>query len=144
MQMNRNCKHERISDILPGELVAMDRFWGGRFWHEAMFRPSAQRNLFGGEDMDKTENRDLVNAYCKRLNEVAGFGFVANPLAMRNSRNAIVLLFDIRRSKQDRVENRSRHLSQIRLSMGTPSALVSKLWNYCSILPPSPRLPPTL
>ena len=55
-----------------------------------MFRPSAQGNLFGGEDMDKTENRDLVNAYCKRLKEVAGFDFVADPLAMRNSRNAVV------------------------------------------------------
>jgi three-Cys-motif partner protein len=90
MQMNRNCKHESISKILPGELDAMDRFWGDRSWHAAMFRPSAQRNLFGGEDMDKTENRDLVNAYCKRLKEVAGFGFVADPLPMRNSRNAVV------------------------------------------------------
>jgi three-Cys-motif partner protein len=90
MQMNRDCKHERISKILPGELDAMDRFWGDRSWHAAMFRPSAQQNLFGGEDMDKTENQDLVNAYCKRLNEIAGFGFVADPLPMRNSRNAAV------------------------------------------------------
>ena len=89
-QMNRNCKRDNISNILPGELEAMDRFWGDRSWHAAMFRPSAQQNLFGEEDLDKTENRDLVNAYCKRLNEIAGFGFVANPLAMRNSRNAIV------------------------------------------------------
>jgi three-Cys-motif partner protein len=90
MQMNRNCKHEKISRILPGELEAMDRFWGGRSWHSAMFRPSSQGNLFGDEDLDKTENRDLVNAYCERLKETAGFGFVAEPLAMRNSRNAIV------------------------------------------------------
>jgi three-Cys-motif partner protein len=89
-QMNRNCKRDNISKILPGELEAMDRFWGDRSWHAAMFRPSAQQNLFGDEDMDKTENLDLVNAYCKRLNEVAGFGFVADPLPMRNSRNAIV------------------------------------------------------
>ena len=46
--------------------------------------------MFVDEDLDKTENRDLVNAYCKRLNEAAGFAFVADPLAMRNSRNAIV------------------------------------------------------
>jgi hypothetical protein len=55
-----------------------------------MFRPSAQQDLFGEEVLDKTENRDLANAYCERLKEVAGFGFVANPLAMRNSRNAVV------------------------------------------------------
>ncbi len=88
--MNRNCKRDQISRILPGELVAMDRFWGDRSWHSAMFRPSAQTVLFGDEEMDKTENRDLVNAYCERLKEVAGFGFVAEPLAMRNSLNAVV------------------------------------------------------
>jgi three-Cys-motif partner protein len=90
MHMNRNCKHHDISKILPGELSAMDSFWGDRSWHSAMFRPSAQTTLFGDVEQDKTENRDLVNAYCKRLKEVAGFIFVAEPLAMRNSRNAIV------------------------------------------------------
>jgi three-Cys-motif partner protein len=90
MQMNRNCKHEDLSRVLPGELDAMDRFWGDRSWHSEMFRLSAQGNLFGDDELDRTENRDLVNAYCKRLKEIAGFGFVADPLAMRNSRQAIV------------------------------------------------------
>ena len=90
MHMNRNCKHENVSRILPGELAAMDHFWGDRSWHAAMFHPSAQTNLFGDKDMDRTENRDLVNAYCQRLKQLAGFGFVADPLAMRNSRNAVV------------------------------------------------------
>jgi three-Cys-motif partner protein len=90
MQMNRNCKQEDISIVLPGELDAMDRFWGDRSWHAAMFRPSAQKDLFGREEMDKTDNRVLVDAYCKRLKEIAGFGFVADPLPMRNSRNAVV------------------------------------------------------
>lgn len=88
--MNRNCKRDQISKVLPGELVAMDRFWGDRSWHSAMFRPSAQMNLLGDEELDKTENRDLVNAYCERLKKVAGFDFVATPLAMRNSQNAVV------------------------------------------------------
>ncbi len=90
MQMNRNCKQETISEILPGELHAMDRFWGDRSWHATMFRASDQMNLFGGEGLDKTDNRDLVNAYCARLHKVAGFGFVADPLPMRNSKNAVV------------------------------------------------------
>lgn len=90
MQMNRNCKYEDVSRILPSELEAMDRFWGDRSWRGAMFRPSAQASLFGDEEMDKTENRDLVDAYCERLKRFAGFVFVADPLAMRNSRNAVV------------------------------------------------------
>jgi len=90
MHMNRNCKHEDASRILPSELQAMDRFWGNRSWHGAMFRPSAQTNLFNQEELEKSENQDLVNAYCQRLKEIAAFGFVAAPLAMRNSRNAVV------------------------------------------------------
>jgi three-Cys-motif partner protein len=90
MHMNRNCKHENMADILPGELEAIDHFWGDRSWHATMFRPSDQMNLFGGEDLAKSDNRDLVDAYCARLREVAGFGFVADPLPMRNSKNAIV------------------------------------------------------
>jgi three-Cys-motif partner protein len=90
MQMNRNCKQEDTSKILPGERDAMDRFWGDSSWHSTMFRPSAQKTLFGDDEMDKTENKDLVNAYCKRLKEVAGFGFVADPLSMLNSKNAVV------------------------------------------------------
>ena len=88
--MNRNCKQEDVSAVLPGELEVMDRFWGDRSWRSAMFRPRPQLSLFGGQEVDKTENRDLVSAYCDRLKEVAGFGFVADPLPMRNSRNAIV------------------------------------------------------
>jgi three-Cys-motif partner protein len=88
--MNRNCKRDHISKVLPGELQAMDRFWGDRSWHSAMFRPSAQMSLIGDEELDKTGNPDLVHAYCQRLKEVAGFGFVAEPLAMRNSVNAVV------------------------------------------------------
>lgn len=90
MHMNRNCKKQQIGDILPGELRAMDRFWGDRSWYTAMFRPSGQGLLFGGEDLVKQENQDLVDAYCSRLREVAGFEFVARPLAMRNSKGAVV------------------------------------------------------
>jgi len=37
----------------------------------------------------------VVSAYVKRLKEVAGFRFVASPMPMRNSHNAVVyyLLF---------------------------------------------------
>lgn len=90
MHMNRNCKKERIEEILPGELTAMDSYWGDRSWHTAMFRDTGQMDMFGGTDFAKQENRDLVNTYCSRLCDVAGFGFVADPLPMRNSKGAVV------------------------------------------------------
>ena len=88
--LKSNGFHHGYIDAFSGPRLHIRKIGGDRSWHSAMFRPSAQTNLFGDEEMDKTENRDLVNAYCKRLKEVAGFGFVADPLAMRNSRNAIV------------------------------------------------------
>jgi three-Cys-motif partner protein len=68
----------------------MDRFWGDQSWHTSMFRLSEQGNLFGDDELAKNENKVLVNAYCERLRTIAGFGFVADPLPMRNSKNAIV------------------------------------------------------
>ncbi|MEW5981110.1 MAG: hypothetical protein AB1806_01920 [Acidobacteriota bacterium] len=38
----------------------------------------------------KMGNRDVVDAFARRLKSVAGFEFVLNPLPMRNSVNAIV------------------------------------------------------
>jgi len=90
MHMNRNCKKRNIGEILPGELQAMDSFWGDRSWHAAMYCESKQGDLFGFVDMDKQGNDDLVKAYCERLQSVAGFGFVAEPLPMCNSKGAIV------------------------------------------------------
>ena len=90
MHMNRNCKHENISSILPGELASNGSFLGRSLLARGNVSSQRSKNLFGDKDMDKTGNRDLVNAYCQRLKQFAGFGFVADPLAMRNSRNAIV------------------------------------------------------
>jgi hypothetical protein len=55
-----------------------------------MFKPSNQLNFFGTEELAKSDNETLVADYSQRLREVAGFGFVAKPLPMRNSRNADV------------------------------------------------------
>lgn len=90
MHMNRNCKKQHMEDILPGELAAMNAFWGDGSWHEAMFRDSGQLSFFGDSDLAKNENKDLVKAYCARLKNVAKFGFVAEPLPMRNSKGAVV------------------------------------------------------
>lgn len=90
MHMNRNCKKEHVAEILPGELAAMDTFWGDRSWHPAMFRDTGQMDMFGETDFAKQENRDLVNAFCDRLRKVAGFGFVADPLPMRIPTGGVV------------------------------------------------------
>jgi three-Cys-motif partner protein len=107
--MNRNCKRENISSILPGERLAMDRFWGDSSWHTAMFRRSAQGDLFGNQDMDKTENMDLVSAYCRRRS--CWFWFCCQSPRDEELTKRGRVLFDLCWAEQDRMEDRAGHLS---------------------------------
>jgi three-Cys-motif partner protein len=86
MDMNMNVlKHN--SEAAPSEQAErMTRFWGDDSWKSAAY--SATGNLFGYEE--KTDNETIVEAFRKRLLHVAGFKYVSKPLAMRNSRDAVV------------------------------------------------------
>lgn len=91
MDMNRNVLWEDHSRVSPSERTRMDNFWGDESWREAAY--STTRDLFGYEH--KTDNPTVAKAYCQRLRAAAGFGYVAEPLPMRNPRGAVVyyLLF---------------------------------------------------
>ena len=52
-------------------------------------RKPAKGNLFGPE-LVKQGNEEIVAAFRQRLNKIAGFDFVPEPLPMRNSRKAVV------------------------------------------------------
>src|SRR5512141_2024403 len=67
---------------------AMTAFWGDESWRTAAYRQ--QPLLFGGTEEVKLENRDVVRAFADRLGSVAGFKYVAEPMPMRNSTNAVV------------------------------------------------------
>jgi len=70
----------------------MNVFWGDESWREASV--ATKPALF--EDMqEKATNEAIVEAYQKRIHEVAGFKYVIDPLPMRNSKGAVVyyLLF---------------------------------------------------
>jgi three-Cys-motif partner protein len=64
----------------------MTAFWGDESWMEAAY--TTKRSLFG--ELEKLENTAIAQAYRHRLKEVAGFNYVSQPLAMRNSKNAVV------------------------------------------------------
>ncbi|UVT16284.1 MAG: three-Cys-motif partner protein TcmP [Nitrospira sp.] len=86
MDMNMNVL-KRDSESVPSEQVErMTRFWGDESWKLAGY--STTGNLFGYEE--KTDNEDVTNAFRERLLSVAGFKHVSKPLAMRNSRDAVV------------------------------------------------------
>jgi three-Cys-motif partner protein len=83
MDMNRNVFREGASAEKCRQMTA---FWGDESWKDAAF--STKYNLFG--DPEKQPNEAIVEAFCSRLHDVAGFQFVPKPVAMRNSKNATV------------------------------------------------------
>ena len=86
MDMNMNVLRHNPEVVPPEQAERMTRFWGDDSWKSAAY--SAVGNLFGYEE--KTDNETIAEAFRKRLLKVAGFKYVSKPLAMRNSRDAVV------------------------------------------------------
>jgi three-Cys-motif partner protein len=91
MNMNALLKNPEAAD--PLQIKRMDLFWGDNSWKEIAY--STEPDLFGQEFIEKNENIDVVQGYVERLKKVAGFKYVAKPIAMRNRNKAVVyyLLF---------------------------------------------------
>ena len=90
MDMNRNAIW-RSPDKVPQEGIdRMNRFWGDESWRKIAYAKSKQENLFSSPDDEKQPNRAIVEAFLKRLREVAGFKYVPEPMPMTNSRKAVV------------------------------------------------------
>jgi len=87
MDMNRNVFWRNPEGVDPSDIERMNRFWGDESWREVAYRK--QQTLFGPEDV-RTDNETVAAAFRQKLQEVAGFRFVPEPLAMRNSQGATV------------------------------------------------------
>lgn len=88
MDMNRNALW-RKPDLVTAEAQArMTAFWGDESWTTVAYRQQA--TLFGDDNDIKLSNKEVVDAFAKRLKSVAGFQYVAEPLPMRNSTNAVI------------------------------------------------------
>ena len=90
MDMNRNAIWRAPENAPPDGIERMNRFWGDELWRQAAYVESDQGNLFSGRELVKQDNAAIVKAFQKRLQAVAGFEFVPDPLPMRNSNNAVV------------------------------------------------------
>jgi three-Cys-motif partner protein len=90
MDMNRNAIWRDPARATKEGIERMNRFWGDESWRQVAYIESKQQNLFAGPDLEKQDNETIVAAFRERLQKVAGFKFVSNPLPMRNSQNAIV------------------------------------------------------
>lgn len=86
MDMNMNVLKHNPDTVPPDQAERMTRYWGDESWKSAAY--STTGNLFGYEE--KTENEAITEAFRERLLSIAGFKHVSQPLAMRNSRDAVV------------------------------------------------------
>jgi len=82
--MNRTVLFRQPSRIDQRDWDRMTAFWGDDTWQEAAY--TTKRSLFG--DLEKLESPILAEAYRRRLREVAGFDYVSEPLAFKNSKRA--------------------------------------------------------
>lgn len=88
--MNRNVFWRNHKGVDASDIERMNRFWGDDSWKELVW--SQVPNLFGDDDwMEKTgSNNTIAEGFRKRLETLAGFKCVPEPLAMKNSKGATV------------------------------------------------------
>ena len=90
MGINRNVlRHDRAT-VNPMTAARMTRLWGDDSWSTTSYKVAsdAQMDMFGAlhrRESKTATNQDIVSAYRDRLRAVAGFKFVPEPIAMRNS-----------------------------------------------------------
>lgn len=97
LDMNRNVLWRVPENVDPRQVARMNAFWGDESWREAAY--DTQWNLFGWEE--KTDNATVVDAFKKRLTNVAGFKYVPQPLPMRNTKGGIVYYLFFASQKPD-------------------------------------------
>lgn len=90
MDMNRNAIWHELENVPADGVERMNKFWGDESWRTAAYGENPQMNLFNVPETVKQSNDAIVAAFRKRLQDVAGFGYVPDPLPMKNSRNAVV------------------------------------------------------
>ena len=105
MDMNMNAIWKDAHKEAGEGTERMNRFWGDSTWQNAAYTESKQGNLFGGVTLEKQNNEAIVGAFKNRLIKSAGFKYVAEPLPMKNSRNAVVyyLFFASQNSTGDKI-----------------------------------------
>jgi len=82
MDMNMNVLLHNPEKVDQKQISRMNAFWGDESWREAAYEK--QQGLFDKID-EKTSNKAIVEAFRDRLKNVAGFGYVPEPLPMRNT-----------------------------------------------------------
>jgi len=84
--MNRNVFWRHPEGVDQAQIRRMNLFWGDESWRSVVYE--TKWNLF--KVPEKEPNEVIADAFRRRLKEVAGFDRVPEPLAMQNSKGAIL------------------------------------------------------
>jgi len=87
MDMNMNVLLKNQEKVEQKQISRMNVFWGDESWREVAYEK--QQGLFDTFE-EKTSNRAMVKTFRNRLKTVAGFGYVPEPLPMRNTTGATI------------------------------------------------------
>lgn len=87
MDANMNVFMKDPGKVVPEQAARMDAVWGDSSWKSAVYRSAP--TLFGDVD-EKVTNEEIAEVFRQRLQRVAGFAYVPEPIPMRNRRGAVV------------------------------------------------------
>ena len=87
MDMNRNALWHHPEKVGAAGIERMNAFWGDESWRQAAY---GERETLFGPELFKQQSPAIVEAYRRRLQDVAGFGHVSRPLPMRNDQGALI------------------------------------------------------
>lgn len=88
MDINMNVLRNNQERIDPGQIDRMNRYWGNDSWRALMYEE--RKGLFEDYSEKAAGNERLAEGYRRRLQDVAKFTYVPQPLPMRNSKGATV------------------------------------------------------
>jgi three-Cys-motif partner protein len=84
--INRNALWRARDKVKPEQAARLTSFWGDESWREIAY--DTHSDLFAHPT--KNDNETIAEAFRQRLKNVAGFKHVLEPMAMRNTSNAVV------------------------------------------------------
>jgi len=87
MDANMNAFLTNPDKVTPTQALRMNEFWGDDSWRQSGYQD--QPGLFGPIS-HKRSNLEIVSAYRHRLQKVAGFQYVPEPLPMKNQNGATI------------------------------------------------------
>jgi three-Cys-motif partner protein len=87
MDANMNVLWRDPEKVHSNQVARMDAVWGDHSWQAVAYKRTP--GLFR-EMEEKATNKEVIDAFRDRLEKVAGFEYVPEPMPMRNSKGSVI------------------------------------------------------